>query len=103
MKITFVGAGPGAADLVTVRGARMLAEADAVMYAGSLVSRDMLSHCREGVVIFDSSSMDSEAQQDVYRRAVREDWNLARLHSGDPAIYGAVLEQMRFSDLAADG
>jgi precorrin-4/cobalt-precorrin-4 C11-methyltransferase len=100
MKITFVGAGPGAADLVTVRGARALAEADAVMYAGSLVSRDMLSHCRADAVIFDSSSMDSEAQQEVYRRAAREDWKLVRLHSGDPAIYGAILEQMRFLDEA---
>ena len=98
MKITFVGAGPGAADLVTVRGARALADADAVMYAGSLVSRDMLSHCREGVVVFDSSSMDSEAQREVYRRAAREGWHLVRLHSGDPSIYGAVLEQMRFLD-----
>lgn len=98
MKITFVGAGPGAADLITVRGARALAEADAVMYAGSLVSVGMLTHCRDGVTVFDSSAMDSEAQREVYRRAVREDWNLVRLHSGDPAIYGAVLEQMRFLD-----
>jgi precorrin-4/cobalt-precorrin-4 C11-methyltransferase len=98
MKVTFIGAGPGAADLITLRGARALAEAKLVLYAGSLVSTDMLAHCRRDTEIHDTASMNLEQQVAQYRRAQVHGWDVARLHSGDPAIYGAISEQMRALD-----
>lgn len=95
MKVTFVGAGPGAADLITVRGARALAEANLVLYAGSLVSKEMLVHCNEHTEILDTAGMNLEEQVDQYRKAKAAGWDVVRLHSGDPAIYGAISEQMR--------
>jgi len=97
-KVTFIGAGPGAADLITVRGARSLAEARLVLYAGSLVSREMLIHCHGDAEIFDTSQMNLDEQIAQYKRAQKLGWNVARLHSGDPAIYGAISEQMRALD-----
>jgi len=98
MKVTFIGAGPGAADLITLRGARALQEADVVLYAGSLVSADMLVHCRGSAEIFDTAGMNLDEQVAQYERARENGWNVARLHSGDPAIYGAISEQMRALD-----
>jgi precorrin-4/cobalt-precorrin-4 C11-methyltransferase len=95
MKVTFIGAGPGAADLITVRGARALGEARLVLYAGSLVSTDMLAHCHTEAEIMDTAGMNLEEQVAQYTRARESGWDVARLHSGDPAIYGAISEQMR--------
>ena len=98
MKVTFIGAGPGAADLITLRGATALSQASLVLYAGSLVSRDMLIHCRPDAEIHDTASLNLEEQIEHYRRAKQHGWNVARLHSGDPSIYGAISEQMRALD-----
>ena len=98
MKVFFIGAGPGAADLVTLRGARILAEAPLVLYAGSLVSREMLIHCGPEAECLDTAKMNLDEQVAQYERARALDWNVARIHSGDPAIYGAVHEQMRALD-----
>ena len=95
MKVFFIGAGPGAPDLITLRGARLLSESPVVLYAGSLVSRDILQHCRADARILDSSALDLEQQKTEYARARDLNQDVARLHSGDPAIYGAVAEQMR--------
>lgn len=95
MKVTFIGAGPGAADLITLRGARMLKEARLILYAGSLVSKDMLAHCSSEAEIHDTASMNLDEQIAQYRRAQSLGWDVARLHSGDPAVYGAISEQMR--------
>jgi len=95
MKVIFIGAGPGAADLITLRGARALAEADIVLYAGSLVSKDMLVHCRGEAELFDTAGMNLNEQIAQYARAKQHGLLVARLHSGDPAIYGAISEQMR--------
>ena len=95
MKVYFIGAGPGAADLITLRGAQILAQTQLVLYAGSLVSRDMLAHCRAGAEIFDTASLNLDEQEAHYIRARAQGWDVARLHSGDPAIYGATAEQMR--------
>lgn len=95
MKVFFIGAGPGAADLITVRGARLLAEAPLVLYAGSLVSREMLVHCGPAAECLDTAKMNLDEQVAQYERARSLGWNVARIHSGDPAIYGAVHEQMR--------
>jgi precorrin-4/cobalt-precorrin-4 C11-methyltransferase len=99
MKVYFIGAGPGAADLITLRGARILGEAKMVMFAGSLVSREMLAHCRADAEIIDTSALDLDEQEKCYWRAREHGWDVARLHSGDPAIYGATAEQMRRLDV----
>ncbi|NHZ79693.1 precorrin-4 C(11)-methyltransferase [Massilia sp. CCM 8695] len=98
MKVYFVGAGPGAADLITLRGARLLGSVDMVLYAGSLVPIEMLTHCRADAEIIDTAKLDLEQQQACYVRAKEMDIDVVRLHSGDPAIYGATAEQMRRLD-----
>jgi len=95
MKVYIIGAGPGAADLITLRGARILGRAGMVLYAGSLVPTEMLQHCRPDAEIIDTAKLDLEQQETCYRRALEADCDVARLHSGDPAIYGATAEQMR--------
>jgi precorrin-4/cobalt-precorrin-4 C11-methyltransferase len=98
MKVYFVGAGPGAADLITVRGAQILARVPMVLYAGSLVSREMLTHCRADVEIIDTAKLNLDEQERHYIRARERAWDVVRLHSGDPSIYGATAEQMRRLD-----
>jgi precorrin-4/cobalt-precorrin-4 C11-methyltransferase len=83
---------------VTLRGARILAEAPLVLYAGSLVSREMLVHCGPNAECLDTAKMNLDEQVAQYTRARSLNWNVARIHSGDPAIYGAVHEQMRALD-----
>ena len=91
--ISFVGAGPGAPDLITLRGADRLARADVVIWASSLVSAAMLEHCRPGTEIRDSATMTLEDVVGVYERHP-DDTPIVRLHSGDPSIYGAIGEQI---------
>jgi precorrin-4/cobalt-precorrin-4 C11-methyltransferase len=95
MKVYFVGAGPGAPDLNTLRGAKLLGQVDMVLYAGSLVPTAMLEHCRPAAELIDTAQLDLEQQQACYLRAQAADRDVVRLHSGDPAIYGATAEQMR--------
>ena len=95
MKVYFIGAGPGAFDLITLRGANILGRVDMVLYAGSLVPTDMLRHCRSEAELIDTAKLDLEQQEACYRRAQVANSDVARLHSGDPAIYGATAEQMR--------
>lgn len=90
--ISFVGAGPGAADLITLRGAQRLAEADIVIWASSLVPRELLNHCAEGVAIHDSATMTLEDVLELYEANPKA--KIVRLHSGDPSIYGAIQEQI---------
>ncbi|HEX4540705.1 MAG TPA: precorrin-4 C(11)-methyltransferase [Acidimicrobiales bacterium] len=90
--ISFVGAGPGAADLITLRGAQRLGRADVVVWASSLVPEALLTHTRPDAVVHDSAAMTLE---DVFRvYADHPDAAIVRLHSGDPALYGAIQEQM---------
>jgi precorrin-4/cobalt-precorrin-4 C11-methyltransferase len=93
-KVTFVGAGPGAADLLTIRAARAIAEADTVIWAASLVQADVLEHAREGAEILDSSLIPMEDVLAVYERAAHAGTRVARIHSGDPSLWGAVQEQL---------
>ena len=90
--ISFVGAGPGAADLITIRGAERLGEADVVIWASSLVPEALLSHAQPGAEIHDSATMTLEDVLAVYDR--HGDARIVRLHSGDPALYGAIQEQI---------
>ena len=96
--VHFVGAGSGAVDLITVRGARLLAECDVVIYAGSLVNPEVLRYCRKDCEIFDSAKMTLEEVITVIRRAEREGKTTVRLHTGDSSIYGAVHEQFEQLD-----
>ncbi|MEM7010394.1 MAG: precorrin-4 C(11)-methyltransferase [Verrucomicrobiota bacterium] len=98
MKVFFIGAGPGAKDLITVRGARILGEAQVVLYAGSLVAEEVLEFCQDSAEIINTAGIDLEEQMKLYEKARAADQIVARLHSGDPAIYGAVAEQMRRLD-----
>jgi len=91
--ISFVGAGPGAPDLITLRGAQRLAEADVVVWASSLVPRAVLDHCRSDAVLHDSARMTLEDVLAVFA-AVGDDASVVRLHSGDPGVYGAIAEQL---------
>lgn len=92
--IHFVGAGSGSADLITVRGARLLGEADCVIYAGSLVNPDVLQYAREGCALYDSAGMTLEEVLAVMADNERAGKATVRLHTGDPSLYGAIREQM---------
>ena len=91
--VHFVGAGSGAVDLITVRGANLLQEADVVIYAGSLVNPELLKYCREGCEIHNSASMTLEDVLEVIKVAEATGKTTVRLHTGDSSIYGAVREQ----------
>ena len=102
-KVTFVGAGPGAADLLTFRAARAIAEADSVIWAASLVQPEVLEHARADAEILDSSLVPMEDVLAVYERAAAEGRRVARIHSGDPSLWGAVQEQLdRCRELGLD-
>ena len=92
--VHFVGAGPGATDLITVRGQNLLKEADVIIYAGSLVNKEHLNLAKEGCGIYNSASMTLEEVIDVIKKAEQEGKMTVRLHTGDPSIYGAIREQM---------
>ena len=93
-QVYFVGVGPGAEDLITVRGARLISEADVIIYAGSLVNPGLLGYAREGAEIHNSAYMTLEEVLDVMKQAAAEGRTVCRLHTGDPSLYGAVREQM---------
>lgn len=92
--IHIVGAGSGAADLVTLRGARLLRAADVVVWAGSLVNPELLAECKESCVVYDSAHMTLEEVLDVMCAADARGEEVVRLHTGDPCLYGAIQEQM---------
>ena len=96
--IHFVGAGSGAADLITVRGRKFLEEADVIIYAGSLVNKEVLAGAKEACKIYDSAKMTLEEVLDVMRQAEKDGQTTVRLHTGDPCIYGAIREQMDVLD-----
>ncbi len=98
--VHFVGAGSGAADLVTVRGARLLGEADVIIYAGSLVNPALLDYAKDGAEIFNSAHMTLEEVVDTMKAAEAAGKMTVRLHTGDPSLYGAHREQMDLLDEA---
>lgn len=99
--VHFVGAGSGAADLITVRGARLLSEADVVIWAGSLVNPELLFHCRPGCELHDSARLTLEEVIGIIKEAEAAGKTTVRLHTGDSSIYGAVREQ--FDELESLG
>jgi precorrin-4/cobalt-precorrin-4 C11-methyltransferase len=93
-KVVFVGAGPGDAELITVKGARLLREADVVVYAGSLVDLELVKTYASNARIFDSAGMTLEETTRALAEAALAGKRVVRLHTGDPSIFGAIQEQM---------
>lgn len=96
--IEIVGAGPGDPELISVRGKRMLEKADLVLYAGSLVPRELTYYAKEGAVVRSSAHMDLQEQFALMKEFYDRGLFVVRLHTGDPCIYGAIQEQMAFFD-----
>ncbi|MDP8950264.1 MAG: precorrin-4 C(11)-methyltransferase [Actinomycetota bacterium] len=97
-KVWFIGAGPGDPDLLTIRGAKLIGEADVVIWARSLVQEGVLAHAVEGAEIIESTTIPLEGVRGIYERAVAENLKVARIHSGDPSLYGAVMEQIELCE-----
>jgi precorrin-4/cobalt-precorrin-4 C11-methyltransferase len=101
--VTFVGAGPGAAELLTLRGAQVIGESDVVIWASSLVHPDVLRHAAAGAEVVDSAALPMEGVLPYYERAARDGLAVARVHSGDPSLWGAIQEQLdRCEELGLD-
>ncbi|RKS68141.1 precorrin-4/cobalt-precorrin-4 C11-methyltransferase [Actinomadura pelletieri DSM 43383] len=100
MTVYFVGAGPGAADLITVRGLRVLESAPVCLYAGSLVPVELLDACPPGARLVDTANMTLDEIVAELTAAHRDGLDVARLHSGDPSVFSAVAEQIRRLDEA---
>jgi precorrin-4/cobalt-precorrin-4 C11-methyltransferase len=96
--VYFVGAGPGAKDLITVRAMKLLQLADVIIYAGSLVNEELLEYAKENCEIYNSAYMNLEEVLEVVKNAAAKDKTVVRLHTGDASIYGAIREQMEELD-----
>ena len=92
--VHFIGAGPGDPELITIKGQRLISEADVIIYAGSLVNPEILKYGKKGAEVYNSATMNLDEVLKVEIEAVREGKTVARVHTGDPAIYGAIQEQM---------
>jgi len=95
MTVHFIGAGPGAADLITVRGRDLLAACPVCLYAGSIVSRDLLNYCPADARLVDTAPLSLDEIEAEYKRAFDDGHDVARLHSGDLSVWSAVAEQIR--------
>lgn len=95
MTVHFIGAGPGAADLITLRGRDLLASCPVCLYAGSIIPKDLLAHCRADALLIDTAPLSLDEIEAACVRAHGEGKDVARLHSGDLSVYSAVAEQVR--------
>lgn len=98
MTVHFIGAGPGAADLLTLRAASLMAASPVCLYAGTYVTDEMLAHCPAGVELVDTARINLDEQVAIMKRATEDGRDVARLCSGDPSIYSAIAEQTRRLD-----
>ena len=94
MKVFFIGAGPGDPELLTIKAKKIIEKADIIIYAGSLISKDIIKLAKKDARIYDSSHMSLEEVLRIIHRAKPAEKIIARIHSGDPSIYGAIQEQM---------
>jgi precorrin-4/cobalt-precorrin-4 C11-methyltransferase len=92
--VYFIGAGPGDPDLITVKGKKLIEAADIIIYAGSLVNKELLNCAKADCAIYDSASMTLEEVIEVMKNGILSNKQVARVHTGDPSIYGAIREQM---------
>ena len=98
MTVHFIGAGPGAPDLITVRGLKLIQACPVVLYAGSLVPTEIVAEAQEGARVLDTAPMNLDEIIAEMKSAIEAGDDVARVHSGDPALYGAIAEQMRRLD-----
>lgn len=96
MKVYFIGAGPGDPELLTLKAKKIIAKADIIIYTGSLVSKEVLKFAKASAKIYNSAKINLEQIVKVFKKAQSTNKNVARLHTGDPSIYGAIQEQMDF-------
>lgn len=95
MSVHFIGAGPGAEDLITLRGLNIIKHADVCMYAGSLIPEGILNHCKEGAIKINTAPLSLDDIEALFVKYTNEGKDIARLHSGDLSIYSAMAEQLR--------
>ena len=95
MKVYIIGAGPGDPELITVKGAKLIERCPVVLYTGSLVPKEVIAYARRDARIMDSSSMDLNQIVDILSQAHQKDEDVARVHTGDPSIFGSTAEQIR--------
>mgnify|MGYP000993148678 FL=1 len=101
--IYFIGAGPGDVELITVKGRRLIGECPIIIYAGSLVNGEILNYAKPDAKIYNSAHMDLDEIIDIMEQAHEAGQDVARVHTGDPSIYGAIREQMeRLDKLSID-
>lgn len=98
IQVYFIGAGPGDPELLTVKGQRLIGEADLVLYAGSLVPAQVVAGAKPGARVENSASMNLEETHALMMETVREGGMVARVHTGDPSLYGAIREQIALLD-----
>lgn len=99
VKVYFIGAGPGDPELITLKAIKKIEKANVIIYAGSLVNKEIINYCKnKNVEIFNSASMTLEETHNIIKNAVSENKLVVRLHTGDPSIYGAIFEQMVLLD-----
>ncbi len=94
-KVIFIGAGPGAPDLITVRGYKAIENADCIIYAGSLVNKDVLHNRKEEAKVYNSAELNLDEILEIMEKYTSQGKTVARVHTGDPSIYGAIAEQIR--------
>lgn len=97
-KVYFIGAGPGDPELITLKGKRIMENSEVIIYAGSLVNPALLFYVKQGAQVYNSASLSFDEVMEITRKALGEGKNVARVHTGDPAIYGAIQEQMNYLD-----
>ncbi|MFQ5975359.1 MAG: precorrin-4 C(11)-methyltransferase [Candidatus Hydrothermarchaeales archaeon] len=98
MTVYFIGAGPGDPELLTIKAKKVIEKADVIIYAGSLVNTEILRYAKSDSKLYNSAKMDLEEILDIITKASEEKKTVARIHSGDPSIYGAIAEQMSLLD-----
>jgi precorrin-4/cobalt-precorrin-4 C11-methyltransferase len=98
MKVYIIGAGPGDPDLITVKGARLIENSPIVLYTGSLVPEGVIKRASKDALVLDSSGMHLDEIIEIFKKAKDEDKDVARVHTGDPSIFGSTAEQMRKLD-----
>lgn len=96
MKVSFVGAGPGDPELITVKGRSRIESADIIIYAGSLVNPELLRYAAPEIPVYNSAEMNLEEVTEIYRENKEKPGSIVRLHTGDPSLYGAIQEQIDF-------
>lgn len=95
MKVYIIGAGPGDPDLITVKGAKLIETCPVVLYTGSLVPKEVIDRAHKHALVLDSSGMDLDDITEIFKKAKEENKDVARVHTGDPSLFGSTAEQMR--------